>query len=47
MYLTKCVAALMNYLKVHSIATAAEDRRLTCLEEIRIQTGKKKMGLMP
>ena len=38
MYLTKCIA--LHYLKVHLIVTAAEDHRLTCLEEIRIQTGK-------
>ena len=34
----KCIA--LHCLKVHLIVTAAEDHRLTCLEEIRIQTGK-------
>jgi hypothetical protein len=43
MYLTKCIA---NYLKVHLIVTAAEDHHLTCLEEIRIQTGNTRHSII-
>jgi hypothetical protein len=39
-------SALLHYLKVHLIVTAAEDRRLTCLEEIRIQTGKMRLDIL-